>query len=106
MAATVGFIGVGNMGNPMAYNVLKAPFATHLDGSRLAFRNYLPRRFNIRDRCPSNERRPCRFRLLATRRGRQTLLQPVDLLLGALLYCCFGRKKVPDQSKPSVPCPI
>ncbi len=27
MATTVGFIGVGNMGNPMAYNVLKAPFA-------------------------------------------------------------------------------
>src|SRR5437762_8777414 len=27
MAPTVGFIGVGNMGNPMAYNVLKAPFA-------------------------------------------------------------------------------
>ena len=27
MAVTVGFIGVGNMGNPMAYNVLKAPFA-------------------------------------------------------------------------------
>src|SRR5215813_4052265 len=25
MAVTVGFIGVGNMGNPMAYNVLKAP---------------------------------------------------------------------------------
>src|SRR5438876_4930425 len=27
MAVSVGFIGVGNMGNPMAYNVLKAPFA-------------------------------------------------------------------------------
>ena len=27
MAASVGFIGVGNMGNPMAYNVLKAGFA-------------------------------------------------------------------------------
>src|SRR5207245_623196 len=27
MAATVGFIGVGNMGNPMASNVLKASFA-------------------------------------------------------------------------------
>src|SRR5436309_10130545 len=27
MAVTVGFIGVGNMGNPMAYNVLKASFA-------------------------------------------------------------------------------
>ncbi|MGH7342326.1 MAG: NAD(P)-dependent oxidoreductase, partial [Candidatus Rokuibacteriota bacterium] len=26
MAVTVGFIGVGNMGNPMAGNVLKAPF--------------------------------------------------------------------------------
>ena len=26
MAVTVGFIGVGNMGNPMAYNVLKASF--------------------------------------------------------------------------------
>jgi 3-hydroxyisobutyrate dehydrogenase len=26
MAISVGFIGVGNMGNPMAYNVLKAPF--------------------------------------------------------------------------------
>src|SRR5437899_10492560 len=26
MAPAVGFIGVGNMGNPMAYNVLKAPF--------------------------------------------------------------------------------
>src|SRR5439155_413630 len=26
MAVMVGFIGVGNMGNPMAYNVLKAPF--------------------------------------------------------------------------------
>ena len=26
MAASVGFIGVGNMGNPMAYNVLKAGF--------------------------------------------------------------------------------
>src|SRR3989454_4376463 len=26
MAVSVGFIGVGNMGNPMAYNVLKAPF--------------------------------------------------------------------------------
>lgn len=26
MAISVGFIGVGNMGNPMAYNVLKAGF--------------------------------------------------------------------------------
>jgi 3-hydroxyisobutyrate dehydrogenase-like beta-hydroxyacid dehydrogenase len=26
MATSVGFIGVGNMGNPMAYNVLKAGF--------------------------------------------------------------------------------
>src|SRR5262245_28468574 len=26
MAMSVGFIGVGNMGNPMAYNVLKAGF--------------------------------------------------------------------------------
>jgi 2-hydroxy-3-oxopropionate reductase len=26
MAVSVGFIGVGNMGNPMAANVLKAPF--------------------------------------------------------------------------------
>src|SRR2546422_3923514 len=27
MAVSVGFIGVGNMDNPMAFNVLKAPFA-------------------------------------------------------------------------------
>ena len=40
MATTVGFIGVGNMGNPMAYNVLKAPFAmTVFDMSEKAMEN-------------------------------------------------------------------
>jgi 3-hydroxyisobutyrate dehydrogenase-like beta-hydroxyacid dehydrogenase len=42
MAATVGFIGVGNMGNPMAYNVLKAPFAmTVFDTNPKAMENLI-----------------------------------------------------------------
>ena len=42
MATTVGFIGVGNMGNPMAYNVLKAPFAmTVFDTNPKAMENLI-----------------------------------------------------------------
>src|SRR5216683_1833818 len=42
MATTVGFIGVGNMGNPMAYNVLKAPFAmTVFDTNAKAMENLI-----------------------------------------------------------------
>ena len=40
MAVSVGFIGVGNMGNPMAGNVLKAGFAmTVFDKSAKAMEN-------------------------------------------------------------------
>ena len=42
MAITVGFIGVGNMGNPMALNVLKAPFPmTVFDLSSKAMENLI-----------------------------------------------------------------
>src|SRR5437899_692972 len=42
MAATVGFIGVGNMGNPMASNVLKASFAmTVFDTNPKAMENLI-----------------------------------------------------------------
>src|SRR5881396_3649621 len=42
MAVTVGFIGVGNMGNPMAYNVLKASFAmTVFDTNPKAMENLI-----------------------------------------------------------------
>ena len=42
MAVTVGFIGVGNMGNPMAYNVLKASFPmTVFDMNPKAMENLL-----------------------------------------------------------------
>src|SRR5256712_7831345 len=42
MATTVGFIGVGNMGNPMAYNVLKVPFGmTVFDTNAKAMENLI-----------------------------------------------------------------
>src|SRR2546428_14119920 len=42
MAATVGFIGVGNMGNPMASNLLKASFAmTVFDTNPKAMENLI-----------------------------------------------------------------
>src|SRR4030095_7991209 len=42
MAVTVGFIGVGNMGNPMAYNALKASFPmTVFDMNAKALENLL-----------------------------------------------------------------
>src|SRR3989442_15865249 len=42
MAVTVGFIGVGNMGNPMAANVLKAFPMTVFDTNAKAMQNLIP----------------------------------------------------------------
>jgi hypothetical protein len=43
-------------------------------------------RLNTRDKCLSNDLRPCRFRLLATRRDQQTLHRPLALLLAEHIY--------------------
>ena len=62
MAVSVGFIGVGNMGNPMAGNVLKAGFAmTVFDKNPKAMANL------VAGRRP--RRRPPRARWSSARRS-------------------------------------